>query len=423
MLDSQTIIVVYLGQTNNVRTRLQQYGRVGAHLHSGRLISSEGKECSGLFTDVFSRGYSIMFRWAPMVDKKKAEKTEAELLAVFDYAWNKSGNGVCRHDEILSKLDGKRTAQISTFRRKLQPWKHPAFGSKAGINIDDSVPLDDQKGFLPSLVFKFRKSQLRFVHADNSFYEDHKICGVAIGNGSVCKNKPMMERKRCEEHKGKKIVGGVPVSVRFPAMEEATTTCGVVLKDGSLCAELPAYGRKRCEMHKGSIITKLEPHNMAVVLFEDQKETPISKRQSQVVVKHEQEYSICGVIDDDGRMCRNTPVWGRKRCAEHKGQRATASNLRLPTSRECWETAENGNICGAVTNGHICRRKPASGRKRCEDHKGQRITEMLPGKSIGVKENYNVSVCGIALSNGSSCQKTPVTGRKRCELHKGRKIT
>lgn len=63
--DSQNIIVVYLGQTNNVRARLQQYGRAGAHLESGKLVSSVNEnECSGLFKEVFCRGYSIMFRWA-----------------------------------------------------------------------------------------------------------------------------------------------------------------------------------------------------------------------------------------------------------------------------------------------------------------------------------------------------------------------
>jgi len=65
--DLQNIIVVYLGQTNNVRTRLQRYGRVGAHLDSGKFLSSEKEnECSGLFREVFSRGFSIMFRWAPV---------------------------------------------------------------------------------------------------------------------------------------------------------------------------------------------------------------------------------------------------------------------------------------------------------------------------------------------------------------------
>lgn len=65
--DSKNVIVVYLGQTNNIRTRLQRYGRVGAHLESGKLVSSvDESEHSGLFKEVFSRGYSIMFRWAPV---------------------------------------------------------------------------------------------------------------------------------------------------------------------------------------------------------------------------------------------------------------------------------------------------------------------------------------------------------------------
>ncbi|KAE9464529.1 hypothetical protein C3L33_03574, partial [Rhododendron williamsianum] len=47
-------VPVYLGQTDNVRTRLQRYGRDGAHL-------------DGLFSEAFSKGYSIAFRWAPVL--------------------------------------------------------------------------------------------------------------------------------------------------------------------------------------------------------------------------------------------------------------------------------------------------------------------------------------------------------------------
>ena len=40
-----------------------------------------------------------------MDNKQEAEKTEALLLRVFDYAWNKLQNGACRREEILLKLE------------------------------------------------------------------------------------------------------------------------------------------------------------------------------------------------------------------------------------------------------------------------------------------------------------------------------
>lgn len=72
-LDPDYIVPVYVGKSNNVRTRLQQYGRVGAHLendysnselHVGEIIS--GPKRAGLFTETFSRGFSIVYRWAPV---------------------------------------------------------------------------------------------------------------------------------------------------------------------------------------------------------------------------------------------------------------------------------------------------------------------------------------------------------------------
>lgn len=61
-LDPHKVLVVYLGEADNVRTRLQQYGRTGAHL--GRTASAE-KRC-GCFEDIFTRGYSMVYRWAPV---------------------------------------------------------------------------------------------------------------------------------------------------------------------------------------------------------------------------------------------------------------------------------------------------------------------------------------------------------------------
>lgn len=61
------VIPVYVGQADNVRTRLQQYGRGGAHLEivqpNGELNGSVGH---GLFTEVFSRDLSLAYRWVPV---------------------------------------------------------------------------------------------------------------------------------------------------------------------------------------------------------------------------------------------------------------------------------------------------------------------------------------------------------------------
>lgn len=72
-LDPERIVVVYLGQAENVRTRLQHYGRTGAHL-GNRYSTGQPTDCKtatlqkgpGLFEEILSRGYPIVFRWAPV---------------------------------------------------------------------------------------------------------------------------------------------------------------------------------------------------------------------------------------------------------------------------------------------------------------------------------------------------------------------
>lgn len=68
-LGSERIIVVYLGQAASVRTRLQHYGRTGAHLGNSCLNDCKTvtpQKGPGLFEEILSRGYPIVFRWAPV---------------------------------------------------------------------------------------------------------------------------------------------------------------------------------------------------------------------------------------------------------------------------------------------------------------------------------------------------------------------
>ena len=35
---------------------------------------------------------------------------------------------------------------------------------------------------------------------------------------------------------------------------------------------------------------------------------------------------ICGVIDGNGMVCKEAPVYGRKRCSKHKGMRIQSTS-------------------------------------------------------------------------------------------------
>ncbi|KAL7093738.1 hypothetical protein ACP275_11G058600 [Erythranthe tilingii] len=91
------LVPVYVGQTENIRNRLQDYGRNGAHLESNNRL---------LVSDVLSRGFSIVYRWIPMKSKEEAEETEKEILIeCYDYAWNKRNNGERRPDDVRRRLE------------------------------------------------------------------------------------------------------------------------------------------------------------------------------------------------------------------------------------------------------------------------------------------------------------------------------
>lgn len=70
------VLPVYVGQAENVRTRLQQYGKDGSHLGSagkavgGTEARQRGKQKvaseqnSGMFQQAFALGYAVVFRYS-----------------------------------------------------------------------------------------------------------------------------------------------------------------------------------------------------------------------------------------------------------------------------------------------------------------------------------------------------------------------
>ncbi|CAA7388716.1 unnamed protein product [Spirodela intermedia] len=269
--DPKEIVVVYLGQAENVRTRLQHYGRTGSHLEHGDstvvlqskgIISKPIQRRPGLFKEAFSKGFSIMFRWAPVRSKREALDAEARLLEVFDYAWNRIGNAAYRYEDIILKLDKlSRASLFRSFLTKLKPWtwKFPegklpqlgiGFSSSESFNLGDCP--NDSKPDQTSVILELNKSQRIVVQRKNNPREGcGGVCGVIKEDGSVCERNPVLGRKRCGEHRGKRINRSPPVNGKEAEVQEPPILCGVVLKDGSFCSNPPPQGRKRCHLHKG----------------------------------------------------------------------------------------------------------------------------------------------------------------------------
>ncbi|KAL0386497.1 UNVERIFIED_CONTAM: protein EFFECTOR OF TRANSCRIPTION 2 [Sesamum latifolium] len=152
-LDSSSVVPVYVGQADNVRTRLQRYGRDGAHLEYGS-SNEEFNNCPGLFSEIFSKDLSMAYRWAPKQVGDKLRTCDQFFLEnnQFNSAIGAENKG------IMSRIFGIM---------RLQPGR-PQSGFR-----------DDSKG----------------------------VCGITIGHGSVCTKAPVEGRKRCAEHKGMKVNG------------------------------------------------------------------------------------------------------------------------------------------------------------------------------------------------------------------------
>ncbi|XP_054786611.1 protein EFFECTOR OF TRANSCRIPTION 2-like isoform X2 [Prosopis cineraria] len=450
-LHPNRIVGVYLGKADNVRTRLQQYGRTGAHLSKNCLTSDPHNNPAsihkgqGFFEEIFSQGYAISYRWAPMQNVEDARKTECQFLWRYDYAWNARNNGIRRPDDILQEINkvvsGPPT--FSSMTKLLQPFTQ----KQVGIRIkSSSMPWPDGKlheidtgnyNFLPG-VFKFSRSNPRLVQDVPAIIEENtttRFCGVVLSDGSVCRRPPAERRMRCVEHKGMRINGpaskrtvksenllSLEPSVQFQQKSEGyvkhpqkiavedpfygsiANICGIILNDGTRCRRPPVEGRQRCHEHKGKRIdvsmyasaTIVKPQFLQNVASESDY-VKIPKNFTVESSLDQRITSICGIILKNGSPCRRPPVRGRKRCHEHKGNRIDASTY---TSATIVNSQFLQNVASESDYVKIPKKFTV------ESYLDQRIT----------------SICGIILKNGSPCRRPPVKGRKRCLEHKGKRI-
>ncbi|XP_041005167.1 protein EFFECTOR OF TRANSCRIPTION 2-like isoform X1 [Juglans microcarpa x Juglans regia] len=475
-LNRDRIVVVYLGQADNVRRRLQRYGSRGAHLGDSYLNGQPNDSRSvslqkgpGLFEEIFSRRCSIVFRWAPMENKREAEKTEDKLLNRFDYAWNTSNNGARRPTDILRKLDrtAANTTQFPNVVRKLLP-----FGQKqVGISIKArklpspenklSACADEESNNFLSSVFKFSRSLPRFLSYRSIVIEENtSFCGVVLGDGSVCRRPPVDRRKRCAEHKGMQINGSIPTLV--------PTLVTVGKSESTLGSESVTVGKWQ-NVHNAGLDSSCSDQNSSALCKPGVVQTQAASKSS---VISKDTTTMCGVDLGDGIYCTRQPARGRVRCDEHKGMRIrgsisesvtvgkwqnvhkagfdsscsdqNSSALREPgvvqtqaSSKSPVVSKDTTTMCGVdLGYGIYCTRQPARGRVRCDEHKGLRVNGLVSklaaedkshlsdtgSKFISCEYEYgntSAPTCGATLHNGSQCRRQPVQGNKRCWQHKG----
>ncbi|KAG6544050.1 hypothetical protein Mapa_014573 [Marchantia paleacea] len=334
-LRKQDVVVVYLGQAENVRQRLKKYGQSGSHLEGARLVpgsivedceyddqrtspsphktrakadgSTGGSTERGLrlFTEVFSRGYSIVFRWARTESKQMAENVESELLHVFDYPWNRGLNGARRPDDILARLELMQyhLEQSLCLGRFLgagrEKWK--LFHRKVGIKVPVKRP--SEEGSSGGSRFSIFRASSKDGLPDASSNSADTLCGVLLANGSKCSKSPVKGRRRCSEHKG---LRAKLTTRRARTAKSKTGECG----------SNPSNPSESYSGHKG---------NPPVLVV---KSTPNGKRLE--LSDAPSDGLVCGVTLDGGSACLNESVKDRKRCAAHKGMRTGRKSTGSP---------------------------------------------------------------------------------------------
>lgn len=443
--------MVYLGQADSVRARLQQYGRSGSHLDTANPMGSAGKDAvnalaagPGLFREVFSRGYSVVFRCALMDNKQEAEKTEALLLRVFDYAWNKLQNGACRREEILHKLE-QRAANHRSLLSRVSDMKQKLFGEKAGIKIKGSGSANTSPGIIKSMlprvrtIVRFRPQVLNSEDNEGEMTDIpwKKISDIPYANRQA-------HRRRSEGYKVKKID---VTKRRTVPIQDSNSVCGVVLEDGSSCLEHPVHGRKRCSLHKGKRVKgspKSSPTSYPcqveiaipefVPCLTEDLDSSVPKQEIKILeepLRHSDSLESEKVNTGEASTEDGTREisWDACILEEKVSHAESESQEQQPSGRMWFELLKSqrkpaskhpsrgsGSQITAMTDNRPCKMVSIAGMERYEKDSGIEVTGASFSRSSGWP-----CTCGARTSDGSPCMNRPVEGRKRCALHKGQR--
>ena len=386
-----------------------------------------------------------------MDNKQEAEKTEALLLRVFDYAWNKLQNGACRREEILHKLE-MRAANHRSLLSRVSDMKQKIFGEKAGIKIKGSRSANTSPGIIKSMLPRVRtivRFRPQVLNSEDSECEMTDIPWKKISD-IPCANR-QAHRRGSEGYKVKKID---VTKRRTVPIQDSNSVCGVVLVDGSSCLEHPVHGRKRCSLHKGKRVKgnpkgspTSYPCQVEIAITEfvprptEDLDSSVPKQESEILPKNmsirtlKEPLRESNSLESENVNTGEAPTEDGAReiskdaCAlEEKASHAESESQEEQPSGRMWfdllksqrksasahPSRGSGSQITAMTDNRPCKMVSIAGMERCAEDSGIEATGASFSRSSGWP-----CTCGARTSDGSPCMNRPVEGRKRCALHKG----
>jgi hypothetical protein len=311
-----------------------------------------------------------------------AEKAEAELIQVFDYAWKRGGNFRQRSPDILAKI-----VQAGTLASDYS--SSSCFGD-----------LSDRTGFF------FRKTRVGITIAARRPPENPTRAPMSRTTST-----------RTEPARGSDfftLFKSNPLkSSEFTKLDIPLDRCGIRLESALPCSALPVKGGKRCLLHKDikkstqkrparvANTTQLSPDSSGVKV----SRTNLSKQAGESSPMRTHESSSCFPYLQSPGPSPSTPgTSARATSPKRRGSLSftswlRTSELRLARSRE-WAESEVGGKRSSSTYSSIL--------TTCEE------SLESPCRSPSRRE-----ICGLRLDDGTVCPDPPRPDRKRCEAHKG----
>lgn len=332
--------------------------------------------------------------------KTVAERAEADLMEIFDYAWKRGGNFRQRSPDILAKIVmggalGSNDSSYGCFGdRSTRTWFFfqrarvgvPIVARKPGAkelgnNHHRTITTSSRVGDFFTLKFRTSSPQLLKNTKSSEFTKlDIPLdrCGAPLDNASTCHALPVKGGKRCHLHKDQRKQGK---SGRVAHTNQSS----------------PAHESREPPLHI--------PEGAESPILPGPEPTPSTSSCFP--------YLMTPAVSTPNRS--GSPEPNRRRGSLSFTSWLRTSEIRMAKSREWADQAQQSWPPEAPEDGRPKRKNSSTYSSilatTLEDNESPfRSPCMSPSRR---------QICGLRLDDGTVCPDPPRPERKRCEAHKG----
>lgn len=351
----------------------------------------------------------LFFLLAQTDSKEVAEKVEAELMAVFDYAWNQREDFYGRSRDILAKIvmGPPRAHGLMHYLGYGSRWNRLLYRKK-GVDISIAVT---------------KPAETWWEQFHNSSKMQSKVGDFLVTLKKLSYLMPYL------------LVQKSAKKSQFTNLDIPVERCGAALETGQQCSAFPVRGQKHCLMHKdvkkaSKKASEKQPTSQANRIMQNLRPSQKDSRQPHRAGSTHLSLRMLVSCFPFLAAANMQPPKDQQETPKRRGSLSfntwlQTSQTQRPKSKEWMAAMEEMHSGVAAIEG----RPPASliggqlpdqlsGGKKSMSH-NRALSACIESQNESCKSSGRQGICGLKLDDNTVCTATSQPNRRRCFTHQG----